>query len=271
MAAPRLTPRLAVVAIACLALLAVALVGSTWRVFSQVADEPAHIAAGMEWVAQGEYTYETQHPPLARALFAAGPFLRGVPYVESGWLVEQGNAILYHGDRYSSILAAARAGNIPFVVLAFIAVAFWSWRLFGPAGSILAVVLTLTLPPLLGHAGLATTDFPVAAGIVAALAAWDAWLDRPTCARGAILGAALAVALTTKFSAVAYLPPALLLVALAHIGGRAGERRPPRARAISAALALAVALVLGWSAYRFSVAEGDYDSTSATAFLPPVR
>src|SRR5437899_1597339 len=39
---------------------------STYRVFSQTFDEPAHIACGMQWLDRGVYLYEPQHPPLAR-------------------------------------------------------------------------------------------------------------------------------------------------------------------------------------------------------------
>jgi hypothetical protein len=37
-------------------------------------DEPLHIASGMQWLAEGRYTYEPKHPPLARVAAALGPF-----------------------------------------------------------------------------------------------------------------------------------------------------------------------------------------------------
>jgi hypothetical protein len=37
----------------------------TYPVFSHTADEPARIAAGMELLDRGTFTYEQQHPPLA--------------------------------------------------------------------------------------------------------------------------------------------------------------------------------------------------------------
>ena len=36
-----------------------------------------HIAAGMQWLTTGEYTYDLQHPPLGRVATAIG-FLRGL-------------------------------------------------------------------------------------------------------------------------------------------------------------------------------------------------
>src|SRR5712672_3288010 len=47
----------------------------TYPVSSHTADEPAHIAAGMELLDRGSFTYEQQHPPLARLAVAVGPYL----------------------------------------------------------------------------------------------------------------------------------------------------------------------------------------------------
>src|SRR5581483_1188134 len=51
---------------------------STYNVFSYTFDEPAHIACGMEWLDKGVYTWEPQHPPLARVAAALGPYLMGM-------------------------------------------------------------------------------------------------------------------------------------------------------------------------------------------------
>ena len=67
--------RLAAIALSIAAVVAVV---STYFVFSQTSDEPAHIACGMEWLTRGTYTYDgAQHPPLTRVLAALGPFARG--------------------------------------------------------------------------------------------------------------------------------------------------------------------------------------------------
>ncbi|HSR62455.1 MAG TPA: hypothetical protein VLN56_03510 [Gammaproteobacteria bacterium] len=56
-----------------LLLLAVVRIISTYGVFSQTYDEPAHIAAGLEWLERGTYQLEVDHPPLARVFNAVGP------------------------------------------------------------------------------------------------------------------------------------------------------------------------------------------------------
>src|SRR5438105_13698618 len=59
-----------------IALATVPIIG-TYPEFSHTADEPAHIAAGMELLDRGTFTYEQQHPPLARLAVALGPYLLG--------------------------------------------------------------------------------------------------------------------------------------------------------------------------------------------------
>ena len=73
---------------------------ATYHVFNQTWDEPAHVAAGMQWLDRGRYTYEPLHPPLARVMVALGPRLAGSarPASANVWL--EGNAILYAGGRY---------------------------------------------------------------------------------------------------------------------------------------------------------------------------
>src|SRR5947209_14951693 len=63
---------------AALVLLASARIIATYTVFNHTADEPAHVACGMEWLDQGVYRWEAQHPPLARVAAALGPYLLGV-------------------------------------------------------------------------------------------------------------------------------------------------------------------------------------------------
>src|ERR1043165_9797229 len=74
----------AIVTIATVAIL------STARVFSGTVDEPAHIAAGMQWLTTGEYTYDLQHPPLGRIAAAIGPYVDGVRSAGERGVYEEG-------------------------------------------------------------------------------------------------------------------------------------------------------------------------------------
>src|SRR5262249_52107542 len=178
----------------------------TYPLLSHTSDEPAHIAAGMELLDRGTFTYEQQHPPSARLAVALGPYLLGVRSYGADNIGDEGLAILYTSGDYQHTLRAARLGVLPFFVALVSITWVWAHRHFGTiAGAVTALIL-VTTPPLLAHAGLATTDIPVAAAFVAALFAFMRWLENPIASRAAILGAATALAITAKLSALAFLP-----------------------------------------------------------------
>src|SRR5205823_751536 len=164
------------------------------------------IAAGLELLDRGSFTYEQQHPPLARLAVAVGPYLLGARSHGASYLIDEGLAILYTSGDYEQTLRAARLGVFPFFV-ALVAITWvWAHRDFGAVAGAAAALILVTTPPLLAHAGVATTDVPVAAGCVAALFAFVRWLEYPNAWRSAAVGAAAALAITAKLSALAFLP-----------------------------------------------------------------
>ncbi len=104
-------------------------IAATYTVFSHTADEPAHIASGMEWLDKGVYTWEPQHPPLARIATALGPYLLGVgsqgtPHTNIYYMTAEGLAILFKplqklrcyprrgSPRHSSLLLGGVPGSL---------------------------------------------------------------------------------------------------------------------------------------------------------------
>src|ERR1700722_9526606 len=84
-----------------LILIATVRIVATSPVFSYTSDEPAHIASGVEWLANGKYTWEPQHPPLARVAAALGPYLIGArpqntPRIDIYSMTKEGVDILFH-------------------------------------------------------------------------------------------------------------------------------------------------------------------------------
>lgn len=231
--------RVAGAALIALLLIAAVRVTSTYRVFSQTIDEPIHVAAGFQWLTTDRYDLDLEHPPLARILFAIDPWLDGVGK-PAGDRVEQGNALLYRDDRYRHHLALARAGNLIWLLLALGVVFAWTKRLAGTAAAMLAVALLGALPPVLGHAGLATTDMAVAAATVAALFLFDRWLDEPTWTRAIVLGLVIGAGLLTKFSFPLFFPLGVLCLL-----------RRTRIRVRQAAVAGSIAILLVWAGYKF--------------------
>jgi hypothetical protein len=247
-----LSPRVLVAA--CLAV-GVGRIVATYHVFNQTWDEPAHVAAGMEWLDRGRYTYEPLHPPLARVMEALGPRLAGIRSAGQANVWLEGNAILYAGGRYDRNLALARIGVLPFFILATLVVCAWAWRLGGAPAAVSAVVLFTTLPPVLAHAGIATTDMAVTATIALAALCLIRWLEQPTRGRSLVLGVSLGLALLSKLSALLFLPTAGAAILLCRRGERAQEAgaRTGPSRTTRLRLTYAAALLTIWAGYRFAV------------------
>lgn len=226
-------------------MLALAAIVHTWTIFSQVIDEPAHVAAGVEWLDTGRYELDPQHPPLARILLGLGPILRGAKYTALPHWMFAGNAILYGNGDYPETLASARAGNLPFFALACAIVFVWTRKLYGTHAALAALLLFATQPTVIAHAALATTDMAAAATIAAALYAFHLWLEQPAYKRAALLGLAIGAAVASKFSAIAFLPAAFGAMLLL---------RRPKKEHVSAIVAIAVAVVTVLAVYRFEPA-----------------
>jgi 4-amino-4-deoxy-L-arabinose transferase-like glycosyltransferase len=241
-AVPFLFPAL-LAAITAVALLRVA---ATWRVFAQTFDEPAHVACAVEIATTGQYMLEPQHPPLARIFIGLGARLAGARLPPRGTVWQRGNAILYAGD-YLQTLAAARAGVLPFLAIIIATTALWARRLYGEWTGLLAALFVSTTPPLLAHAGLATTDVAVAAMVLLALYFASLWLEEPTAARALLFGLASGLAVAAKFSALLFLPAGVLALLVTPASSRqpAGSRR-------SLILAIAAFALALWAAYLFS-------------------
>ena len=250
------------------ATIAVALVriAFTYPVFFQTCDEPHHFACGMAWMDLGRTgdprgrDSETcsQSAPLPNAAAAVLPYLaglrsRGLPGMDS-----EGNAILRSGGSYLRNLTLARIGILPFFVLAAGVIWAWARRLFGGRTALASVFLFCALPPILGHAGLATTDMAATAGIASTVFAFEVWLRKATLRQSALLGVALAIAVLSKFSALLFLPVCLVsLLALRWVLQRptgAELRRGLKSHVGPGALALATAFVVIWGGYRFTSA-----------------
>lgn len=201
------------------------LAAGSWRIYSNTWDEPEHLAAGLELLDRGHYEYDTEHPPLARVLLALGPYLAGAhsfgtPPPDG---TQEGKDILYTSGHYERFLLLARAGTLPFLVLLLLATWLWARRLFSSAGTgLLAVLLLVSVPPILGHAALATLDVAAAATTLLALYALERWLTSARAADAALFGLTAGVAVATKFSAVPFI--GVSLVALGLVQGLMSSR-----------------------------------------------
>ncbi|HUS17640.1 MAG TPA: glycosyltransferase family 39 protein, partial [Chloroflexia bacterium] len=123
------------------------------------------------------------------------------------------------------------------------------------AEAVAAVLLFTTLPPILAHAGIATTDLALTATIALATYSLTLWLDRPTRGRSSLLGLTLGLAVLSKLSSLLFLPVAIATVALCRRGGGPAQRSvdPAHHRRTRLRLTYAAALLTTWAGYRFAV------------------
>lgn len=238
-------------------------IAATYPVFNQTFDEPLHIACGVEWL--GSVVCADETPPLARVAAAAGPYLLGVrskgtPYRDMDSEYKEGAAMLYGSHRYDLTLTLARVGILPFFWIACLVVYQWGKRYYGAGVAVVAVFLFSFLPPVLGHAGLATVDMALTAFLGTAFLSALIWVEQPTPKHGVLFGAMTALAILSKYSTLVFFPAS---AALSLIWYLAAERPSPGSLAGAAArripsLALAVftAVAIVWAGYRFSYGGG---------------
>ena len=229
----------------------------TYPVFSQTYDEPAHIARGMEWLDKGQYTYFLEHPPLAPVMVAMLPYFFGARSTGHPSRFAEGNAILHTNGTYLRNLTLARLGILPFFVLCALTVWLWTKRDFGWQTALLSTGLFTTLPSILAHSGIATTDMAFTATFLLGLFAFRLWLEHPTIQRSILLGITIALSMLAKFSALVFLPLAagcIVLVCWYKIRNSTGFLGYPVRRWLAGiAIGVLTGFFVIWGGYRFSV------------------
>jgi hypothetical protein len=247
---------LASVAATCLAAGVAVTIVSTSAAMSQTWDEPIHISTGLEWLQQHRYTMWTETPPLARIAVALGPHWNGVQLDGgAGGPINAGNAALYRDGQHQRHLREARLGTLPFFVLLLLVVWHWSGRAKVPEAQFFSLAMVATLPAMIAHAAVATTDIASTATFVLATYALIRWIERPAWSTAMGMSFCFAVALSTKFSVVMFSVPVALAVALVWFStAAAGRAAPiPRVNLKQIVAGLAVVALVVWGSYGFSV------------------
>ena len=219
----------------------VARIASTYREFTQVVDEPGHIAGGMQLLQDGAYDIEMAHAPLGRLFDALGPYFAGLRMpparqrVDSGDgvknLQEWGNGLLAENGDYWRNLTLARMGALPFFLLACAVVWRWSDRLWGKRAALFALLSFTLLPAILAHGALATTDMAITATFAFAVYRLVLWMENPGWGATAWVGVGFGLAVLSKFSTVVFF---WLRGSIGGPGSRNGSRRGPAATGAAA-------------------------------------
>ncbi|MGB2888972.1 MAG: glycosyltransferase family 39 protein [Candidatus Acidiferrales bacterium] len=274
--------------------------GFSARRQSQTFDEAFHIYAGYQhWC--GDFGINPEHPPFAK-LVAAIPLLFDRPkdrgpscasYATSKF--PDGFALardfLYLNDA-GRILAETRFFIASFTLLLAVFVFLAARRMFGGSAALLAMLLVVFEPTILGHGVLVTTDLAETCWFFAAVYACYRYTQQPTWLRLIACGLAAGLALAAKHSGILILPAlALLGVADAWIRRRdlprsgshpLSDAAPADSSGYGAwtrqlvrqvgalALIVAVAITTLWAFYRFRHSPrpaGHEMSESLSAFI----
>jgi hypothetical protein len=235
-------------AAAAIILIGVLRIVSTYSVFTQTYDEPAHIACGLQLLTTGHYDFEPQHPPLARVFAALPLYVSGIRTDAQHKMWDEGNHVLAANGAYTRNLAAARAGVLPFYIIACVFVFLLARTVYGTIASLVTLLLFSTLPLVLAHAGLATTDMAVTAGFVASTYFFLRWQRRPSLKNAFLLGAVIGVAVLTKFS---FLPFFAITACVFYLVKRPSV--PALQFGKQTALAAVVTLFFIWAGYGFTI------------------
>lgn len=229
---------------------------STYSALSLTVDEPSHFACGMEYLEGHKYTFLREQPPFARAMQALGPYLdgsrlSGLPHTQEGRLT-----LLARSHSFDRTIFLMRLGNLPFFLLACLAVCTWSWWMFGKAVAVVATGLFTLLPTILADAGLATTDMALGATVGIVFLAAIFWVEEPSWLRSMLLGVCMALAVLSKFTALGYVPITLgLALGCYLVTERQGLRQVwtfARGHASHIALMAVTTGLVVWAGYWFS-------------------
>lgn len=237
---------------------------------SPTADEPGHLASGVTQWKDGNFSYNTPHPPLTK-LLASLPVLFQ-PDATVRFANDEGkkfrdpdaaNDFLY---RSNNPVARAQLftflGRLPMILfwLAMVVVTtLWARKRWGQFAGLIAAGVLVFDPNLIGHGNLINTDVPLAAGFIATIWALDRYLGAVTRKNLITLIVIFALAQLTKFSAVILWP---LVISLGLI--RVWYDR--KTFSVKQWLIMTLSLIGGtafiiWSAYGFQFTKVDISSS----------
>jgi len=224
---------------------------------SMVVDEKVHISAGYLHVWKGNYTFNSEHPPLLNdlaGLFAkiAKPNLPQVNYAsyrpEEQWTF--GDQFFYSSNNnVDSILFWAR---FPFILLTLgiIYLSYlWAKTIFDSRAGLVAAALVGFCPNILAHGHLATTDIGLVFFLLLACWLLRSYLLKASFERAILLGLSIGLVILAKFSGVIIIPIVAMGVLYLWI-----YKRPKLVQALGQ-LAMIVILpaVVIWLVYAFSL------------------
>jgi 4-amino-4-deoxy-L-arabinose transferase-like glycosyltransferase len=258
-----MTPRRLAAVLIVFALIRMAL---TMSVFSETADEPTHVAAGLYIWTLHRCGILLENPPLVPLVLAAPLLLAGVKFQANAPYPEMLESVFHSLPHYRTSLVLARSGALLFYAIAALALWMWARRELGDRGGAIALLLFTMEPILLGYSGLATHDGAAVAGVALSLFACSRWLEARSWRRALETGAAFGFAVLCKISCLVFVPAGVAAIVVVRLIRDKELRRHWRSLATIAAMPVAASVIV-WAGYGFTVGPSQLPAPSFFAGL----
>jgi 4-amino-4-deoxy-L-arabinose transferase-like glycosyltransferase len=269
------------------------------RLESQTFDEPAHLYAGYSYWLHSDFGINPEHPPLVK-LVAALPLLSSRPHYPDPLEVffrfqsAMGGIMLMSEPGADANLSHARAAVSIFAFALGLLVLLAAREMFGDRAALVALLLFVFDPLILGHGPLVATDIGAACCIFAAIYAFYRYVKQPTWVRLGVCCLATGFAFAAKHSAIVVFPILAVLGAYEVLSAQVLSREvvsapngsPKNARpamslgrralkmvAVYAVIVVAAVVIL-WGFYGFRYAArpgGKQIVPSSSAYLPELH
>lgn len=243
-------------------------------VFTNVVDEPFHIASAVALWDVKKHTLGTEHPPLPRLVAGLPLYLSGVRLpadLKSKTVrsepetLEQSERILFRSRLdYRQILTRSRLAMLVFPAIALLYLFLLARWAAGDVAAMLAVVFFSFDATLLGHAFWVTTDLAACAGFLAATYHGLLWIFHRTWPRAIAAGVAIGLAISCKFTCVLVIPGLLIVLIIRTIDLRDLRLRSVRLSLGQLMVSGIVAFAALWATYLLDISP----MSDQTAFGP---
>ena len=226
-------------------------------------DESQHLYSGWLSWERGDFGYNPEVPPLIKMWDAIpllhrdikAPAYTGAPFKKEGFVLGQR---FLAANGIDQTLIPARIMTSLLTVLLAITIFFCAAEMFGTNAALFALLLFCFDPNFLAHGAFVTTDIGASLTMLAAIYAFYRYVRLPSVPRMIVVGLAVGLTMTAKFTGI-FILPLLCLIAVIDLWQckRTGQSSDPAsARQMGVALAAASVIGLGcvWAIYHFRYA-----------------
>jgi 4-amino-4-deoxy-L-arabinose transferase-like glycosyltransferase len=243
-------------------------------------DDSMHMPAGYSYLLTHDYRLNQEHPPLIKLLSGLGLWkLRpAFPLDSPGWQQaatpgDPEDGMVRIEEQFFDINAKqfeqiAFYGRLPVVIVPLVllfAVWWFTRQLFGPIPALIATFLLGTEPNIIGNSIVVQDDVAAALALLLFVIALRKFLVGARTRDAVVLGGALGIALTTKYSLLILVPLTFLILVVHAARQVIRKRSSPTSVVLSSCLVFILAYVILIGLYAFHVDTIDANESSIIA------